>query len=1213
MCVRRYCIVVIMVVMGVLNSQGANVKAEDIGLDYGGKNQCYGKVPGTYISKHVKWLYPLQKKIKVLIVIPQQGARDIVEMSERMDIEYKYLMTGTPRELVAPENFLRQAMNAIYGGLLPNGEEVIKRLATEVLYPTNVYDLIVIGGVQWKVLPDFVRKNIVKRVEEGTKLLIIGLSEELKDCYDDANTNEFKEELTRGIPYKFIPLRIADTYEDIEKEHRALRIEWGDKGVYIPATGLVNAAWPRAGRRGKGRVVCLQYRSSHYGGIVPGQIAYHPIYYEYYWCMVLRACKWLLREEIEAVRLGVKVPEGKERETKRIEISVDRENYKGAGVYLEYAIKNAGDFKRKWTNVEVFRNREYVKLLEDKASSLAIDIPPLPEGENMLEIRAISDGGKVLDYYIKCIKVEANRNIEIKMDRKVCSEGDKIRGTYKVIGGLKQGEKVITEVIDTYERLVYRRESEEAEGNIEVEVKGVLSQIYDVVVKIEDRDGEVTKNIEDVRIYTSPTIKKRYGNFLFSTLTGDYLAYAFPYIGITVENMKSYGVNAARGRAGACEWAVRNNLLLESTYLDPPSMFQVRGAKSTQTKAGVVHSHCIHKLDKTKWKERIEKALGPVRGIYTFGVAAALEGYANIVCHCDVCQGMFRDYAKESYKSIDELNGSWNTDYRDWGEIKIHNLKDAFKGGHQRQWIDYEIWFKKEIAEAYGEAMEEIHGYLPNATAYTVDWPLISTYDGLPSLDWPSGLRTIRSHYSDETPTSFVNKYVIPEMLKGLPDKKNRQLGIFGDMGYHHNILEWKMKISPWLLLLYGGNIIQMPHLHARPLRAGGLSAFTADRSEAMGYLEEISKQIKKIQEGIGSLLLSSERIVSPILFVLSTPSAYASTIFAEDEVSYESAIKDFIAGFKAMGYTLGFEGEDYLTDELLRNYKVVVLPYNRAMPDITIEVLKRYVKKGGVLAADNKPAIYNEHCVERQVPGLKDIFPDGDELKVKKYGKGYGISLGGEMAGMLRKFHNGDTGFLIRMGHLLKEYASLEPLSRVLDKTGRDRYDSTIVNYRAGTSRFTGIVRAHYATDKGRESEVRLDKEGYNYDMISGAYLGHGSRIRMVIEKDEPVMIATFAEKIRGIEARITPEVSPGRSVGIGIRIELSGRDKDIVHGIRVKVYNSNREELGYYTLNHIFRGDRYIFELPVALNMGEGVYTVKIKHIPTGLETVGTFRVIM
>lgn len=143
-----------------------------------------------------------------------------------------------------------------------------------------------------------------------------------------------------------------------------------------------------------------------------------------------------------------------------------------------------------------------------------------------------------------------------------------------------------------------------------------------------------------------------------------------------------------------------------------PEVLRVN-AKRERALFGARHNHCY---TSTVYRQKVRdinlllaKELGNHPGVLLIHLSNEYGGD----CHCPLCQDKFREWLKERYKTIDELNRRWNTTfwshiYQDFeqvespspkGEILLHALNLDWRRFVTDQTVDFAGWEKQAIRE----------------------------------------------------------------------------------------------------------------------------------------------------------------------------------------------------------------------------------------------------------------------------------------------------------------------------------------------------------------------------------------------------------------------------------------------------------------------------------------------------------------------------------
>lgn len=194
------------------------------------------------------------------------------------------------------------------------------------------------------------------------------------------------------------------------------------------------------------------------------------------------------------------------------------------------------------------------------------------------------------------------------------------------------------------------------------------------------------------------------GMFAWSVLEPEEGKYQIDWLIKIVDKMYQNGIYTILGTPSGArpQW-------LAKSY---PEVLRVNANRERQL-FGARHNHCYTSLDYRKKVRDINmllaKELGNHPGIILFHLSNEYGGD----CHCPLCQAKFREWLKERYKTIEELNRRWNTTfwshtYQDFeqvespspkGEMFLHALNLDWRRFVTDQTVDFAAWEKQAIRD----------------------------------------------------------------------------------------------------------------------------------------------------------------------------------------------------------------------------------------------------------------------------------------------------------------------------------------------------------------------------------------------------------------------------------------------------------------------------------------------------------------------------------
>jgi len=161
------------------------------------KNQPYNKLSGKLVTPHIKWANPYCKgKLKALFIAPTLGQRETIELAQRLSLDYTALMTHDYHEMYQDPKWLPHAVP------FPSVDKIVQKKLRKN------YDLILIGKVSWKALPEYLREWISEQVEQGTGLVYVcpSSNEEIGSLFSGEESSDNESFVTDCAPLEVLPV-----------------------------------------------------------------------------------------------------------------------------------------------------------------------------------------------------------------------------------------------------------------------------------------------------------------------------------------------------------------------------------------------------------------------------------------------------------------------------------------------------------------------------------------------------------------------------------------------------------------------------------------------------------------------------------------------------------------------------------------------------------------------------------------------------------------------------------------------------------------------------------------------------------------------------------------------------------------------------------------------------------------------------------------------
>lgn len=257
--------------------------------------------------------------------------------------------------------------------------------------------------------------------------------------------------------------------------------------------------------------------------------------------------------------------------------------------------------------------------------------------------------------------------------------------------------------------------------------------------------------------------------FSWASLQSDDDVYHFEKLDKIMELVKKHGLNVCLATSTGAHpaWMARKH----------PDILRVE-ANGMKRKFGSRHNSCPNSPTYQKYAVALASKL-----------AERYKGYDNIVawhisneyggeCYCENCEKKFREWLKEKYQTIEEVNRAWDTafwghTFYDFEDIVAPNLLsehfDNDRSTFQGISLDYRRFNSESILNAYRLEYDAIHAITPDIPITT---NLMGTYQPLDYQMWGKYMDFISwdNYPTNDTPTSSVA--LRHDLMRGLKQGK---------------------------------------------------------------------------------------------------------------------------------------------------------------------------------------------------------------------------------------------------------------------------------------------------------------------------------------------------------------------------------------------------------------------------------------------------------
>ena len=346
---------------------------------------------------------------------------------------------------------------------------------------------------------------------------------------------------------------------------------------------------------------------------------------------------------------------------------------------------------------------------------------------------------------------------------------------------------------------------------------------------------------------------------------------------------------------------------------------------------------------------------------YFVGDEGSLGSYADAV---DFCWGKhtlagFRAWLREQYGSLDALNRSWGSAFRDWDAVVPLTTEAARREGRFAPWADHRTYMEVSFGRAYQTVRDGVREGDPEGRIALSGTQVTNPWNG---CDW----HRLDAVIDDFLSYSGGNQWDIHRSFA----KPDARIGFW--TGYGRSGAAVKHEV--WTAALQG---VLHPQLFWSPSIINPDMTFSRSGRD----LGEAFRALRF--EGIGRLLMEAERLDDGVAVHYSMPSVHAAGILGHHDreeakkggTSFPANRDGWVSLLDDLGLSFRFLAAPQVEEGALQGKRVFVLPYSTALSDREVAAIRRFVEEGGVLLADGAAGLFDEHVAWRETAALDALF----------------------------------------------------------------------------------------------------------------------------------------------------------------------------------------------------------------------------------------------
>lgn len=856
--------------------------------------------------------------------------------------------------------------------------------------------------------------------------------------------------------------------------------------------------------------------------------------------------------------------------------------------------------------------------LEKSEGNIDIGMPLVRSGKYYFDVVA-RHGDLVAGFAsVPLTVVYQAQDVRLMLDRDWAEVGQYLAGKVRLAGECPAGRRLVVSLMDRRDREIDRRiiNAGSAEHVFRFAVRPWFPMLLEVRATLVDgAEEEVASVWQFARV-----VKRHRGQFNFvmwDTPRGNLAPWA-------EQALAGTGVTVHLDQGNPELWVAAYDIawIPYTTHIYEPG---TSGAPACWTDPGKIQAHVDGIVNKHIPSRR--------HGVfaYSLGDEIAVRG-ASLGHHS---MKAYRKYLEGQYLDVAALNASWDSSFASFNDVQLSRPKDneeaaALRAGNFPRWFDRQAFRSYNfcrLCDRFGKAFRRID---PQSRC---GFEGAGTFKNADDLDGFVRYNTFWSPYPGTA----------DEVLRSIAPRDFPRSNWMGYTKDADSLLE-----KYWRMVTRGCDAVWWWRWEVIGQHHGWL----APSLDPYPAVQEILQDTQIMRDGLGDLLLSSEMQTDGIGILYSLPSAYAAKVQVSSSFgSYESNHSAFHKALRELG--LNFR---YFTDRQMRlgevdlsKFKVIILPMSQAMSRQEAGMFREFVRDGGVLIADVRPAIYSGHVKPLAMGQLDDVFgvmrtgfsaaktvdgqtrqqeSGGSEtplLRLRKISVDANLAAAGAQARgrsgqcplfLVNTFGKG-RAFLLNLAMstypvpvpgaeasskdaaaALQEMlarGSVAPALRLTDGNGQRLRNVEITRWMNGPVQIVSVFRHH---GRPEAAKMELKQPLYVTDLKARKDLGQRQAVSLTVVPSRALFFALSPQPIKAVELK-TGQTAPAGSVQ---RVRIASTLPEGQQAVKVRVRLPDGNPADWV--------DKVV-EVPVAYNDFKGTWTVNATELYTGKTAIAKFTV--
>lgn len=331
----------------------------------------------------------------------------------------------------------------------------------------------------------------------------------------------------------------------------------------------------------------------------------------------------------------------------------------------------------------------------------------------------------------------------------------------------------------------------------------------------------------------------------------------------------------------------------------------------------------------------------------TCGLARAAE-QPKMVCYCQESRKAFQNWLEKKYADISQLNTAWQRNYQDFSQAEMPRSGDTFC-----DMIDWRTFFAETLTDDLRERIRIVkeQDTVHPVMVHTVPIPYFNMVNACCD-DYQM------ARLCDMYGNSIGNEPYMAVMTASISKDKmpiSAEMHIINGETFQRTPIRSFQDFKQYIYTPLAHGIKGFLYWQYRPERCGkegpawGLTTMLGEEQEYLRYASRIGRSLEQYSE----ILLSAKPLKSRIVIIRDNRNEIFTWCASGDVEKYFQSILGAFDAFYSLNYQVDIKTTEQLMKEGMDDYLLAYYPLPYYMTEPAAQMLKTYVRKGGVLAAE--------------------------------------------------------------------------------------------------------------------------------------------------------------------------------------------------------------------------------------------------------------------